>query len=79
MSAEEHRQAHGRTGNLITEEGIETGALVYVAPELRLKPCEECGGRLKVVGRFNMAGGESVGAHVIAECQDCRIGYLIEV
>jgi hypothetical protein len=44
MHAEDYRQAHGKSGVTITDDGVETAAMVYVAPELRLDPCPECGG-----------------------------------
>jgi hypothetical protein len=61
MHAEDYRQAHGKSGVTITDDGVETAALVYVAPELRLDPCPECGSRLRIVGRFNQADGEPIG------------------
>jgi hypothetical protein len=78
MNADEYKRIHGQSGHTITDEGVETAATVYVASELRQPPCPECGGKLKIVGRFNTADGEPIGSHTISECEDCRIGVMSE-
>jgi hypothetical protein len=78
MDADDYKRIHGQSGHTITSEGVESPALVYVAPELRLDPCPECGGKLRIVGRINSADGEPIASHTVSECEDCRTGVMSE-
>lgn len=77
MDLDELRRAHGRVGYALTDDGIETVS-VYVAPELRLGDCPECGGRLRYIGRLTRADGEPIEPMTVAQCESCGVGLLSE-